>query len=111
MAKEYWSIHEVVEIFEVDEGFLDELEREEIVCPTCRDDPSKKLFTASELEKLRLVKILSEDMGVNRPGIEVILQMRRTMFNMRQQFDDILEDVSRTLRENLERSREARKDL
>jgi MerR family transcriptional regulator/heat shock protein HspR len=99
MKKEYWTIREVVEIFEVDEGFLRELEEEEIVCSSCLEDPSEKVFYLGEMEKLRLAKILSEDMGVNLPGVEIILRMRDTLFDMRKQFDEILEDVARHLEE------------
>lgn len=97
MKKEYWTIREVVEIFEVDEGFLRELEEEEIVCPSCPEDPSEKVFYLSEMEKLRIAKILSEEMGVNLAGVEIILRMRQTMFEMRKQFDEILEDMAKQL--------------
>ena len=101
MSKEFWTITEVVELFEVEENFLIDLEQEEILCPTCRDDSTTKLFSSSELQKLRIAKILFEDMGVNVPGIEVILRMRQTMFDMRNQFDAILEGVAEDLRESL----------
>lgn len=101
MRKEFWTVTEVVELFEVEESFLIDLEDEEILCPTCQDNSTIKLFSSSELEKLRIAKILFEDMGVNVPGIEVILRMRQTMFDMRNQFDAILEDLVEDLRESL----------
>jgi len=48
----------------------------------------------AELDKLRLVKVLMEEMEVNLPGVEVILRMRQNMLQMRRQFDDILEDLA-----------------
>jgi MerR family transcriptional regulator/heat shock protein HspR len=102
MAREFWTIKEVIEFFEVDERFLSELEDEELVCPLCRDDEPDKLFAAEELEKLRLAKILVEDMGVNLPGVDIILRMRQTMFEMRKQFDDILEDLAGNIQKRLE---------
>ena len=99
MAKEFWTVSEVVEIFQIDEHLLAELEEEEILCPTCREDRSLKLFSSSELEKLRLIKILVEDMEVNVPGVEIILRMRQSMIEMRRQFDAILEDLARHLQE------------
>ena len=103
MTKEFWTVHEVVEFFEIEEAFLTELEEEEVLCPVCRDDSPTKLFPSTELEKLRLAKILIEDMGVNLPGVEVILRMRQTMFEMRKQFDEILEDLARHLKRDFER--------
>jgi MerR family transcriptional regulator/heat shock protein HspR len=99
MTKELWSITEVSEVFEVEERFLIELEDEEIICSVCNGDPPTKLYTSSELEKLRLVKILTEDMGVNLAGVEVILRMRQSMIEMRRQFDSILEDLAQELQD------------
>jgi MerR family transcriptional regulator, heat shock protein HspR len=95
MGKEFWTVTEVMEIFEVDEGFLSDLEEEELLCPACREGSSAKVFRTEELEKLKLVKALVEDMGVNLPGVEVILRMRQMMFDMRRQFDEILDDLAR----------------
>jgi MerR family transcriptional regulator/heat shock protein HspR len=102
MTKQFWSITEVIERFQIDEGFLAELEEEEIICPLCRQDPQEKLFPVSELEKLRLAKTLFEDMEVNLPGIEVILRMRENMLEMRKQFDAILEDLAQLIHKQLE---------
>jgi MerR family transcriptional regulator/heat shock protein HspR len=103
MAKEFWTITEVVEILEVEESFLAELEEEEVICPVCRDEPPKKLFTPSDLERLHLAKALVEDMGVNLAGVEVILRMRQNMVEMRRQFDAILEDLAQEIQETIRR--------
>jgi MerR family transcriptional regulator, heat shock protein HspR len=92
--KDFWTIGEVVKIYEVDEKFLLDLEEEELLWPVCREDSPAKLFTSKDMETLRLAKVLFDDMGVNLPGIEVILRMRDSMFQMRRQFDDILEDLA-----------------
>ena len=98
MAKVFWTINEVSEVFEVEERFLIELENEEIICSVCNGDPPTKQYTSNELEKLRLVKILTEDMGVNLAGVEIILRMRQSMIEMRRQFDSILEDLAQELK-------------
>ncbi len=101
MAKEFWTITEVVERFEIKGDFLSELEQENIICPVCRGSSPEKLLGSDDLEKLRLARILYEDMDVNLPGIEVILHMRQNMLDMRAQFDAILEDLARRLQEKL----------
>ena len=103
MVKEFWTITEVVELLEVDERFLADLEDEEIVCPVCQEDKQAKLFPPNELEKLRLAKILMDDMGVNLAGVEVILRMKQHAVEMRRQFDAILEDLAGEFREALKR--------
>lgn len=98
MTKEFWKLTEVIEKFQIDSGFLDDLEKEKIICPVCHKKPAEKLLSSNDLENLRLAKILFEEMDVNLPGIEVILQMRKNMLDMRKQFDAILEDLARRLR-------------
>ena len=104
MTKEFWKITEVIELFQIDSGFLDDLEEEEIICPTCREDSEEKLLKSGDLEKLRLARLLFEEMDVNMPGIEVILQMRQNMLDMRKQFDDILEDLAGRLQGRFKRN-------
>ena len=99
MTKEYWTFKEVVEIIQIDESFINDLEREEIICPERLDDHPNKRYSARDLDNLRLAKILVQDMDVNLAGVEVILRMRQNMIHMRQQFDVILEDLARQIRE------------
>ena len=101
MIKKYWSVTEVVEFFQVNETFLNDLEKEDIVCPSCRDGLLDKSFSAGEREKVRLAKILMDEMDVNLAGVEVVLQMRKSMIAMRKQFDAILEDLAREMEKNL----------
>ena len=101
MTKEYWTVSEVIDIFHMDEDIISYLEEEEILCPECFDVHPLKRFSAVELDKLRLVKVLMEDMDVNLPGVEVILRMRQSMIQMRKQFDDILEDLAGQFKESL----------
>lgn len=103
MTKKYWSATEVVEFFQVNEAFLDDLEKENIVCSSCRDGLSRKSFSVGEMEKVRLAKILMDEMDVNLAGVEVVLQMRKSMIAMRKQFDAILEDLAREMGEKLKR--------
>ncbi|HEN20980.1 MAG TPA: MerR family transcriptional regulator [Desulfobacteraceae bacterium] len=102
MVKEFWTLSEVIEIFQIDKSFLADLEEEEIICPVCRGRSRDKYFPPGELEKLRFAKILIEDMGVNLAGVEVILRMKQNMIEMRKQFDSILEEMARDIRNRLD---------
>lgn len=94
MAKELWTVDEVLELFQVGEDLLRDLEAEQIICPACDQGLPSRLFDLGELEKLRIAKVLMEEMDVNLSGVEVILQMRQNMIDMRRQFDAILEDLA-----------------
>ena len=104
MKNEWWTVTEVLEFFQVEEGLLRDLEEEEIICPACNEGLPTRLFDIRELEKLRIAKILMEEMDVNLSGVEVILQMRQNMIDMRRQFDSILEDLARQLNETIEKT-------
>jgi MerR family transcriptional regulator/heat shock protein HspR len=43
-------------------------------------------------------------MGVNLAGVEVILRMRQNMFEMRKQFDTILEELAKNVNDTLKKS-------
>jgi len=94
MEKRYFTTTEIIEIFQVNEDLIVTLEQEEIICPECSGDESLKHFSQEEIEKLRIAKMLIEDLDVNLPGVEIILRMRESMISMRRQFDDILDDLS-----------------
>ncbi|MBF0224591.1 MAG: hypothetical protein HQK76_03965 [Desulfobacterales bacterium] len=108
MQQQKWTYSEVLNFFNLDANFLEDLIDEEIICPMC--EKNEKNFSCSELEKLQIAKNLFEELNVNIPGIEVILGMRNTMIEMRKQFDKIIElfikdlnkDYYITLKENRE---------
>jgi MerR family transcriptional regulator, heat shock protein HspR len=104
MSKKYWTVTEITRLFQVDEHFISQLEKEQIVCSTCTQKPSDRLFSDDELEKVRLAKLLIEEMDVNLPGVDVILNMRQSMFDMRKQFDDILKDMARQMQELMKKT-------
>ena len=97
----FWRVSEVVEFFQIEERFVVDLEEEEVIHPIYREGETDKLFSADELEKVRLAKILIEEMGVNVAGVDVILRMRQNLIEMRAQFDSILEDVAGRLRDTI----------
>ena len=96
-----WTVSEVVEFFQIEETFVVDLEEEEVIQPIQREGQKGKLFSADELEKVRLAKILVEEMGVNVAGVDVILRMRQNLIEMRAQFDAILDDVAKRLRDTI----------
>ena len=102
MAVEFWTIEEVKARFRVSDDFIAELEAEEIV--VCVQHPERKVRALSvyDTEKVRLASILVNEMGVNLPGVEVILHMRSNMLRMRAQVDTILEHVAQEMRKRFE---------
>ena len=80
---------EIIEILHIDDGFLRSLESEEIICVS-----SNGLYSEEEMDRIRLVCSLVNDLDVNLAGVEVILHMRETMISMQEQFRTVLEEIA-----------------
>ena len=101
MEKDAWTIKEVIEILHVDQKLVTTLEQEDIITLITDETGREKLLPGREIDKIRVARILMEEMDVNLPGVEVIIRMRQNMIDMRRQFDDILEDLARELRKRI----------
>ena len=88
MAKKRLSITDVMKICGVDREFIIHLEREEVIHSTRYR--GKKLFTLAEVDRVRVARVLTEEMRVNLEGVEVVLNMREQMIAMHHQVNELL---------------------
>jgi hypothetical protein len=90
----YYTRKQVVELLEIDEGFLVALELEEIVS---RDAPAETAAEFSErmLERARVAQNLVTDLEVNLPGVAVIIRMREEMSGLRQRVAELTNELRR----------------
>lgn len=96
MARRYLRITEVIEICGVDEKFVGDLERERIVEPVIRRN--LKFYAPEQVDRVRVARLLIEEMGVNMEGAEVALHMREQMIAMQRQFNELLRLLGRQLK-------------
>lgn len=54
-----------------------------------------RLYSDRDIALLQRVKTLVDDMGVNLPGVEVILRMMQRMVEMQQQLEEAQEELER----------------
>jgi len=54
-----------------------------------------RLYSDRDIALLQRVKTLVEDMGVNLPGVEVILRMMQRMGEMQEQLEETKEELNR----------------
>ena len=90
MSDQYYHRKQILDIFECEETFLDELESEELVVCSKVNPSGDKFYDVYQIERIRIITNLTRELDVNLPGVEVILQMRENMISMRKQFDQIL---------------------
>lgn len=101
MVNEFYYRKQVVEIFGLEEDFLDELEAEELIRPLELGPDGERAFSIEEVERIRIICNLIRNLEVNLAGVEVILEMRDNMIRMQKQFDEILESLVKELKQRL----------
>jgi MerR family transcriptional regulator/heat shock protein HspR len=93
----YWRIEEVLRELEVDRDFIRLLETEDIIHPKHTLE-GELVLSAEDVERVRVARILMEELEVNLAGVEVVLHLREEIVAMQHQFGDLLEHLVRELR-------------
>ena len=99
--EDYYYRKQVMEIFQCDEHFLDKLEEEDLVRSVRVASLEEKVFPLDQVERIRIIRNLIEELEVNLPGVEVILSMRENMILMQHQFQEILAALVEELKTRL----------
>lgn len=73
-------------------AFLQMLEREQLI-ELKRTLDDVVVISFHDLERARVISLLTEELEINLAGAEVILHMREDMIAMQRQFDVILSEV------------------
>ncbi|UCF88352.1 MAG: hypothetical protein JSV70_08045 [bacterium] len=60
-----------------------------------------KALPSEQLDRLEMILRLQRDLSINLAGIDVILEMRAKMIQMREEVDDILEFIRRRISSDL----------
>ena len=100
MSRKYLRITEVTKICGVNASFVTRLEREKVIYPIVRR--TQKLYPLDQVDRVRVARLLIEEMGVNLEGAEVALHMREQMIAMQRQFNEILRLLARELRKSID---------
>ena len=98
----YLKVADVESELHVDTDFLRTLESEDLIHlkPTLEGD---LVISADDAERVRLVVMLTGELDVNLPGVEVIMHMRDSMLAMQQQFSEILDALVEEVRRHVRR--------
>lgn len=96
--EDYYYRKQVMEIFHCDEMFLKRLEDEDLVRSVRVESVEETVFPSDQVERIRIICNLIEELEVNLPGVEVILGMRENMILMQHQFQEILAELVQQLK-------------
>ncbi|GIV95346.1 MAG: hypothetical protein KatS3mg057_0003 [Herpetosiphonaceae bacterium] len=91
-----YTIHMAAEIIGLHEQSLRMYERRGLIKPR-RSRGNIRLFTSEDLEKLKLIRRLIDDLGVNLAGVEVILRMREQILEMQRRLEETEQVLARVL--------------
>lgn len=83
-ARPLYMIGVVAEMFGIHPQTLRLYEREGLIKPS-RTQGNTRLYSERDIENIRMVLLLTRELGVNIAGVEVILEMRRKMERMREE--------------------------
>ena len=88
MGRKYFQITEIIKTCKVDRNFIQLLERESVIRPVVQR--RRKLYPPDQVDRIRIAKLLIQEMGVYFEGAEVVLNMREQMIAMQRQFNEVL---------------------
>ena len=90
----------VAEMFDVHPQTLRTYEREGLIRPS-RTEGNTRLYSEEDVERIDLILRLTNELGVNLAGVEVILNMRDRMEQMRREAAEAFEAVFKMVGEEL----------
>lgn len=96
------DIDELCQVLRLERAFIEELEREGLICLRIKRG-DVRFCTEKEAQRIRVICNLVHDLGVNLPGVEVILHMRERMIEMQRQFDQILDHLADEIKKEIEK--------
>ena len=68
-------------------------ERAGLIWPS-RSVGKQRLYSPADVERLRRIKALTDDMGVNLAGVEVVLKLMNRVDQLEQQVKNLSEDLN-----------------
>src|ERR1700733_1513310 len=93
-GKAAFMISVVAETYDIHPQTLRLYEREGLLKPS-RSEGNTRLYTQEDIERLEVILNLTRDLGVNLAGVEVILNMRQRLAEMRGEMQEFIEYVER----------------
>ncbi len=101
-AVKLYRLRELVEATGVSASTLRVYREAGLIEPAAREG-RRYLYDEETVETVQRIRRLRRDLGVNLAGIQVILEMRRTIEELQEHLDEVVRFVREELRAELER--------
>lgn len=93
-GKAGYMISAVAEMYNIHPQTLRLYEREGLLIPS-RSEGNTRFYTDGDLEALETILSLTRELGVNLAGVEIILNMRKRMEEMRREMQEFVKYVEK----------------
>lgn len=93
MAEQYYTIKVAAELCGLHEQSLRMYERRGLIAPR-RSPGNFRYFSDGDIEQIRFIKRLVDDLGVNLAGVEVILRLRQQLLEAQREIAALRGDES-----------------
>ena len=94
------TIGMVAQMLDLHQQTLRKYEEEGLVLPD-RTKGGTRMYSRSDVERLRVIVSLTRELGVNLAGVEVIFRMREQLDEMNRMLDLILQQLDPPVREQI----------
>jgi MerR family transcriptional regulator/heat shock protein HspR len=98
----YVKVSDLLSELHIDADFLQALEAEGLIRPK-RTLEGDLVVSSEDVDRVRLALLLTGELEVNLPGVEVIMHMRESMLAMQRQFSEVLDALVEEMRRHLGR--------
>jgi MerR family transcriptional regulator/heat shock protein HspR len=95
--KPLYMISVVAEMFSIHPQTLRTYEREGLIRPS-RTVGNTRLYSEEDVERIEMITRLTRELGINLAGVEVVLNMRARMEEMRQEMEETIKALRARLR-------------
>jgi len=87
-----YLISVVAKVLAIHPQTLRQYEREGLICPS-RTSGEMRLYSQRDIDKIKMIKRLTRDLGVNLAGVDIIIRLK----NKIQAFEDEIEELKSQL--------------
>lgn len=100
-AVKLYSVREVLESTGISRRTLRVYEEYGLVIPASGEG-RRRFYPAETVETVLRIQRIRDDLGINLPGVQVILDMRRRIEELQQELEEVIQFVRVDLRQELE---------
>ncbi len=97
MEQRLYTIGVAAQLAGLHEQSLRMYERRGLVTPR-RSKGNIRLYSAEDIDQIRFIRRLIDDLGVNLAGVEVIIQMRRQLLDAQLALDELRAELAQARR-------------